>query len=263
MDLGVQLYGAMDLFREDPDEFLEKLSQAGYTNIEPVVAFGTDMEEINKAGMKPVWLPEETAKFRELAKAHNLGMLSCHVFGDPITHLNEIISMAVENQIGAIVLNCRPCGDDAEFEQFTGMCLRVSASLEKAGVKLWLHNGYPEIKMQRDGMPVYEAVLKACGGNVGAQADVGWVQYGGVDPISFLKRIEPYLQSVHYKDIKGDYHSAPPEKHFICLGEGKLDTAGIKTIADTLPVTQLVDQDASDKDLLQDLINASLLLGKI
>lgn len=249
--LGIQLYGAMELFREDPDGFLRALAEAGYTDIEPCLAVGTTGAELAKKGAQPVWLPEEFTQFRNLAAEHGLTLTSCHIFGDPEAHMDTLLGLAAENGIKAFVLGCP--GKEEELPRFTALCRRVSASLSAQGVELWVHNSYPEILARRENKTLYERVLTACDGALGAQVDVGWVLYGGEDPAALLERIAPCLRSVHYKDIRGDHTQISPREHPIALGRGLLDVVPIREKADRLGITQLVDQDASPGSLLEDL----------
>ena len=47
MKFGIQLFGSMKIFNEDPEGFLRFLADQGYSEIEPCVSFGPDpMEEI-------------------------------------------------------------------------------------------------------------------------------------------------------------------------------------------------------------------------
>ena len=96
MQLGVQLYGAMDLFRKDPQGFLSKLAHAGYTDIEPCVAFGDSVESLAQKWGKPIWLPGEVAGFRTMAEREGLSIHSCHSFDNPLEHAEELVSLAEE-----------------------------------------------------------------------------------------------------------------------------------------------------------------------
>lgn len=253
MKLGIQIYGCMEIFRENPKEFFDKLKSYGYTQIEPCVAFGISKGQIEKYNLKPIWLPNEVKCFKKKMDNFGLELSSCHLFGNPLEHIEDIKKLVVENGIGQIVLNCIAESDDESFYSFTEMCTRVADELAGQGVELWIHNGYHSIYETRGDVSVFEAVLKECGGKVKAQVDVGWVQYAGVDPLEFLKAVNPYLSSVHYKDIKGIIDVIPPEKAHICLGDGVLDVREIAEYIADMDITQLIDQDDSDRCFMDDL----------
>lgn len=256
---GVQIYGAMRLFRNDSDGFLGRLRNAGYTQVEPCVAFGMTAEDLNNAGMNPVWLPEEVERFRTLTEKHGLEITTCHVFGDPEVFGDKMKEMAVKNNISALVLGGAPFAGE-NVNRYARRCLDFAELLEEADISLWLHNNYPEIENKCGEVSQYEAVLQSCGGKVGAQPDVGWVLYGGEAVIPFLQRIRPYLRSIHYKDIRGGRSECTPEEHPICLGKGKLDLDPIVKLAKELKLPQVIDQDDSFGDFMKDLEDSVKLL---
>lgn len=263
MELGVQIYGCMDLFRQDPDRFLQKLHAAGYTQVEPCVAFGISGEEIAQSGMKPVWLPEEVPGFAARVREHGLSLRSCHMFGDTVQYGADMVRLCEENKIGQIVRNL-PGGLSGEnCRSYVAACVEFALRLRQSGIELWLHNGFPEIREQYEGKSVYEYVLESCEGTVGAQADVGWVLYGGREPVSLLQSIRPYLRSVHYKDIKKGYETLELNTIHTALGGGALNTAEIYRFASSLPVPQLIDQDASDGNFMEDLRQSAAVLAAL
>lgn len=263
MELGVQIYGCMDLFRKDPAGFFGALRKAGYTQAEPCVAFGISGEDIRQSGMKPVWLPHEVPGFAAQMKEQGLSLTSCHMFGDTAVYGADMMRLCEETGIRQIVLNL-PGGLAGEAcDRFADACGAFARKLKERGIELWLHNGYPEIREQMDGKSVYEYVLERCGGLVGAQADVGWVLYGGREPVAFLKAIAPYLRSLHYKDLKKGYETLPLDSIHTALGSGALNTEEIYRYTATLPIPQLIDQDASDGDFLEDLRRSAEVLTNL
>lgn len=260
MELGVQIYGCMDLFRQDPDGFFQALSAAGYTQAEPCVAFGISGDEIAGSGMKPVWLPEEVPGFAARMREHGLTLSSCHMFGDTAVYGTEMVKLCEETGIRQVVLNL-PGGLSGEgCRAFADTCKAFALRLKESGIELWLHNGFPEIREQHEGKSVYEYVLESCEGLVGAQADVGWVLYGGREPVSFLEAIHPYLRSLHYKDLKKGYEALPLNAIHTALGSGALDAEGIYRYAARHAIPQLIDQDASDGDFIEDLRQSAKVL---
>lgn len=263
MELGVQIYGCMDLFRKDPDGFLRELAAAGYTQVEPCVAFGIGREEIEQSGMKPVWLPEEVPGFAARMEAHGLALRSCHMFGDTGKYGQEMMKLCAENGIAQIVLNLPGDLNAENSRDFADGCRDFALRLKKCGIELWLHNGFHEIRGEIDGKSVYEYVLENCEGTVGAQVDVGWVLYGGRDPAAFMQTIRPYLRSVHYKDIKKNYEALPLDRIHAALGSGALNTTAIYASVSGLGLPQLIDQDASDGDFMEDLRQSAAVIAAL
>lgn len=92
---------------------------------------------------------------------------------------------------------------------------------------------------------------------------MGWVLYGGIDPMKYLSEVQEYVRSIHFKDLKKDYASRKDGNIFACLGEGVLN---VKEILSTIPKgsdkTVIIDQDASDGNLMDDLIKSYYALEK-
>jgi sugar phosphate isomerase/epimerase len=270
MEFGVQIFGCLSECKENPDAFFQKMAEAGYKQIEPCILFDdpdTMLENARKSGNKflehlaeTIWKPEEVPEYLRLMEQYGLQLSSAHVFaGDCIKVADKMIETAQKNHIKAYVVNCNQQTIKSEFEQFASECSILSQLLQEQGIELWIHNNGAEIKAlvdyNRRKVPALSAVLdlsKKAG--VGAQIDVGWVLYGGIDPVEYLKEVGDCVRSIHFKDLKKDFHSREAGDIFACLGDGALNVVEILNSIPLSPdITVLVDQDASDKDILEDL----------
>ncbi len=259
MKLGVQIYGCMREFRADPEAFCTRLRAAGYTQIEPCVSLSMDAAALEQNGMNPVWQPAEAAGFIRLLQNHGLSFSSCHVFGDLRADAEKAAAFAAENGARELVVNC-PGGETAEsYRRFAESCLYLAEKFDAVGVQLWVHNGWPEIRAHFDGKTGLELVLEACGGKVGAQIDVGWVLYGGEDPVAYLETVRPYLRSIHYKDVRP---ALPLDQIHVPLGDGALNWRGVRAFARQNGIPELIDQDVSAGDFLLDLEQSARRLAE-
>ena len=263
MELGVQIYGAMEIFRKSPEQFLRKIAEIGYTHIEPCLAFDEPYGRTQNHKIIPAWLPHEIDEFYAIMNTYGLKLSSCHILGNPVKHMDKITRISEKCGPKSFVLNMPQEGMKSKFDQFVNDCVVLESELKKSGLFLWLHNNYREVQNKRGNKSLFELALELCEGRIGAQVDVGWVLFGGEDPIQYMDKIKPYLQSIHYKDIKPYHNTLPPEKAHICLGEGVLNVEAIYRYISTLNVTQLVDQDKSDNNLMEDLKTSAKLLNKI
>lgn len=259
MKLGVQIYGCMREFRADPETFCARLRAAGYTQVEPCVSLSMDAASLEKNGMNPVWQPEETAGFAALLERHGLALSSCHMFGGLREDAEKAAEFAAQNRIRQIVVNCPGGEAEADYLRFAQDCLYLAEKLRAVGTALWVHNGWPEIRAHFGGRTGLELALEACGGKVGAQIDVGWVLYGGEDPVAYLERVRPYLRSIHYKDVRP---ALPLDRIHVPLGRGALDWRGVQAFAHANGIPELIDQDMSAGDFLRDLEDSARLLAQ-
>ena len=261
MKLGVQIYGCMREFRADPQAFCMRLAAAGYTQLEPCVALNQTAAQLEESGMNPVWQPEEVAGFAAIAASCGLTLSSSHIFGDLRADADKAAALAKANGLREIVVGF-PAGDPAAtWETFAEDCLYLAEKLKAVGTALWIHNGWPEIRAKTDdGRSALERVLERCAGAVGTQIDVGWVLYGGEDPVAYMEKVLPYLCSVHYKDMKPGYAALPLTDVHTPLGHGELDWRAVQAFAKAHNVPELIDQDVSAGDFLADLAESAALL---
>jgi sugar phosphate isomerase/epimerase len=271
MEFGVQIFGCMAQCKEDPEGFFRALSEAGYRQIEPCVLFDNFAEAEEKARMekdefmlhllKIIWKPEEVPEYLKIMKKYGLTLSSVHVFAkQPYLAADLMIETAKRNQITAYVVNCNQQTIESNYKEFAGECSRLSKTLGDYGIELWIHNNSAEIKarVEYDGrqVPVLTAILELCRPDkVGVQIDVGWVLYGGINPVEYLLDCKDFVRSVHFKDLKKDFTSRKDDDIFACLGDGALNVEEILGCVPGLTsgVTVLVDQDASDGDIMEDM----------
>ncbi len=278
MDIGVQIFGCLAECKKDPDEFFRRVAEAGYQQIETCILFDNPvkMAEAAKAVgnqfmeslAENLWKPEELPDYIRRMKLHGLQLSSVHVFSEnPVQAADRMIDTALKNHITTYVINCSKQSIATEYKAFAEECNQLAGILKQQNIELWIHNSVEEIKAIVDfngrRISALTAVLELCKETgVGVQADLGWVLYAGIDPVEYLQEAKEFIKSIHFKDIKKDYATRGDKDIFACLGDGALNTVEIlKQIAQFPPeVTVLIDQDASDGDIMEDLAKSTKLL---
>lgn len=279
MKFGVQIFGCLEECKKNPDAFFKLLAEAGYKQIEPCVLFDDGeamIETARKTGdsfgeklAKVVWKPEELPEYIKKMEKYGLHMSSVHVFSSKVNEVvDKMIDTAKKNNITTYIVNCNQETIALQYAAFAEECCKIASDLKKHEIELWIHNNGTEIKtkVEHNGkqISVLTAILDLCKkAQVGAQIDVGWVLYGGYDPVEYLDEVKEYVRSIHFKDLKKDFSSIKNGDIFACLGDGALN---VKEILNWLPlnsdITVLVDQDASDGDIMEDLNRSCQLLVK-
>lgn len=256
MKLGVQLFSSMYMYNEDPAGCLAKLKTAGYDVIEPCVLFG-DMPP--KFG----WPVKDFAKHAALVKGHGQEVYSVHVFArDFSQHAEEMAALAKEFGVKAFVVKFHGPFTEEAVNDFSGKCLAVIDVLEPAGAELWLHNEVMEIRTQVGGVSAYEAVLRRCGGKLGAQVDTGWVACGYADLAAFLDCNAQYVRSIHHKDVVAVAEN-PQETKNAPIGAGIVDNKAAYDFAAAHSSVQIVDLDNSADDFVEDLAASAAYLHSL
>ena len=271
MEYGVQIFGCMAQCKQDPESFFRTLAKAGYRQIEPCILFDDPIiveknarQEGNAFMLKLldiIWKPEEVPEYLRIMKQFDLTLSSVHVFAKQINEAAMLmIETAKKNQISSYVVNCNQGTIASDYQSFAKECSRLSNTLKEHGIELWIHNNGAEIKAKVDykgnQVPVLSAILDLCKEEqVGVQIDVGWVLYGGIDPVDYLIELKEYVRSIHFKDLKKDFASRTDGDIFACLGDGALNVEEILGCIPSLQsgITVLIDQDASDGDIMEDM----------
>lgn len=277
MEFGVQIFGCLSECRKNPDAFFKSLAEAGYKQIEPCILFDDprimsenarmDENEFMERLAENLWKPDELPQYIRTMEKYGLELSSVHVFANNIDQVvDQMIETAKKNNISTYVVNCNQQTIATEYEQFAKECSNLAGMLKEHGIELWIHNNGAEIKamVEHNGkqMPVLSAILNLCKkANVGAQIDVGWVLFGGIDPVKYLNEMKEYVKSVHFKDLRKDFENRQDGDIFICLGDGALN---VKEILECVPlnsgISVIVDQDASDGDIMEDIIKSCKVL---
>lgn len=255
MKLGVQLFGCSKDYNADPAGFLRQLKEHGYTVVEPCILF-SDMP-------LPVWsvdtLDEHIARVRELG----LEVDSFHSFaGEFWNMIDEHVDACRRGGFKRVVLGYRGAFEKTACDEFARHCVQLADGLAAHGIELWLHNSWQEIAGKVEGMSAYEYILRACGGKLGAQVDTGWVVCGGENLMDFLVRNEPYVRSIHHKDVASLLDENNKTDN-LPLGAGIVDTRGAFEFGKARNLRQLVDQDFSLGILIDDLAQSARYINSL
>lgn len=249
MRYGLQMYGLNPIFLEDKAAFLKRITKAGYRYLEPCLVLKPTPALISRA-----WTPEELADNMPLLRSYGVSVHSCHLFtGDLMGDLPQVLDLAKGCGIRQVVLPCPAFTTEAEGEQAAAVLTEAGQQLRNAGLELLLHNDRADSSLQIGGVCAYEWLLNRCGESVGAQADVGWLLFGGTDPESFLWRNRDKVRSLHYKD----FMSTESGLRETAIGTGLVDMMAVFQFARWAEIIQIADQDGSDGDFLGDMDRAA------
>ena len=230
MRYGLQLFGLNPIFLQDKEGFLQKASAAGYRYLEP---------DLKPAGLNTwldhFWTEDDFAVNQPLLEKYGFKMESIHVFSqDILADLPQLIPFAQKYGIRQLVLPCPKEINPAVAVDLT----KAGDRLQAYGMELLLHNAKDDLG--------FGWLLMATGESVGAQVDVGWLKYHGIDPEAFLWKHQKKVKSLHYKD----FDEAGKE---VQVGTGTVDMETCFQFARANEIIQLMDQDSSEGDFLEDV----------
>ena len=256
MTYGVQLFGGMNLFNQNPQAVMAALKDMGYDVIEPCLSLDGEV-------LPFMWSMEKLPEYVAMARALGLSFDSCHVFAPDFSAcVPQMVKAAEIAGFRRFVLGFAGPFTEEGVAAFVARCTETAGELKKHGLELWLHNVGPETAAQVNGMSAYEVVLHCCGGCLGAQVDTGWLVAGGVAPETFFARSGEYVRSIHHKDI-AVVPASFDETINVPVGQGIVPPGMAYRFAKERSLPQLVDQDSSAGDLMKDLAEAVAFLKKM
>ena len=230
MRYGIQMFGLNPLFLKDKEGFLRHILASGYRYLEPCISLSPI------PGLEDrVWLETDLAENCPLLEKYGISIPSAHVFTrDILADLPGLIPLFEQYSIGQLVLPCPKEINAAVAVDLT----KAGDILKNHGIDLLLHND--------KGDAGYGWLLMACGDSVGAQVDVGWLKQSGTDPEAFLWKNDHKVRSLHYKDFD-------QEGNEVQVGTGTVDMAACFQFARAREILQIMDQDSSRGDFLEDV----------
>ncbi len=245
MKYGLSMFGLGPVFLKDKEVFMRRIVAAGYRFMEPCV-IAHQIPQLKEH----FWTFSDLEVYYPLLQSYGIEICSLHVYPRNLAkERQELIDLAKKYGVKQLVI---PCPQFESLEQGKELARELTLqadAMQAEGIELLLHNGKAESSARVDDISAYEWLLRQCGENVGAQADVGWLLYGGTDPERFLWSNEKRVWSLHYKDME----HTPDGMVEIGVGRGAVDMAACFRFAMAADIIQLVDQDGSRGDFLEDL----------
>jgi sugar phosphate isomerase/epimerase len=203
MPIGLQLYSVRDLLPKDFDGTLQKLSEAGFKEVEAAGYYDKTAVEWKHA--------MDQAGLRCISTHHPLPLLKLHE--------DELIDYA--KTIGLQYMICSsPMHRDAavkgpmtldDWNWVADEFNRIGAKVKAAGMQFGYHNHMPEFDKQ-DGVVFYDRLLQRTDPKlVVFEMDCGWVMAAGRSPLEYLPKMPSRFPLLHVKCMSrgsdGKYHS--------------------------------------------------------
>lgn len=190
LPIAIQLYSLREEMEKDFEGTLKYVSELGYDGVEFAGLYGRTAEEI-----------------KTLCAKYNLNPISAHVA------IDEFICNGIENVVDTYFeIGCkfvvfpyapedrRPGG--SRFDETIELIKKIGKYANEKGMKLLYHNHDFEFKTKIDGKygldVLYERVPAEY---LASELDTCWVNVGGEDPASFIRKYTGRAPVVHLKDF--------------------------------------------------------------
>lgn len=267
MKIGLQIFSVRDELLKDYVGTLEKIAAMGYEYIEFA---NHNAGQGDDAELMPV----------EEIKGHldrlGLKVITCHMSAmgpEALEVIDKEIEFAKAIGSNGIVMAMGFYTNKEDALAFAQMLNQLGKKCVDAGLKFYYHNHFQEFGAF-DGETVMEILLANTSPEyVQIELDTYWAQRGGVEPISYMKKLGNRLGLVHQKDIPTRltdnevnlFNSielpVTLEKFFPLMnpngfedvGEGKMDIKGITEQIDAMEDVEyiIVEKDMSANSALE------------
>ena len=250
MKFGIQMFGAYQIFKQNPEKFFSEAARAGFSLIEPRLAS-------QSGGV--AWNLEQLEKYLKLMGNYGLSVYSCQILPSDFEALLPKLKNVTEKYgIRQYVLPCPSPVTEEHYQKEIQHLKELAIQTHSFGAELLLHNSAEESAQRFGKMTAYEWLLEKGEGKLGAQVDVGWLLYGGEDPEAFLWRNRDRVRSLHYKDMKWSQGKMTETS----IGKGLVDMIACFQFARAQEIPQIMDQDSSN-DMAGDIRETGALLKKL
>jgi sugar phosphate isomerase/epimerase len=228
LSVALQMYTVRDDLANDYEGTLRKVAEIGYTAVE------IDPPSVMTA-----------AEAGALLKRLGLRAVAAHIGFDELAS-DPSGSMAAAKELGCSYAVCPSIPEerreDAAAYRAAGKILSAAgATAKEYGLQLAYHNHNFEFE-RIDGRMAYEILMEAADPDlVVSEFDVYWAQYGGVDPVAYIRKLGSRCRILHMKDMAAD-----ADRSFAEVGEGILDFEAIVAAGQAVGTEwYIVEQDRS------------------
>jgi len=214
--LGLQLWSVRNQLAKDVPGTLKQIKAWGFDEVEGFGQYtGGIAEQLKAAGLK---MPTMHVGFEQL-QGDMAGVLKAAdacgaktIINPYLPHKQKPHASREEILVAA-----------SSFSEWAKEC-------KAAGKRFGYHIHGQEFGKTPEGT-LFDVLAKESGPDVGFEADVYWVAFGGVDPVALLKKYKGRVWYTHVKDMaKGivpTSEQAHSEQSNVPLGQGQIDIKGI------------------------------------
>lgn len=232
MNIGVQLYTLRDQLAEDFEGTLRHVAGLGYEGV-----------EFFNYGDIPA------TRMKELLEELGLKAIGCHI---QLSSLKDNLQAEIDylKTIGSKYAICPWLPEELRSVEAWQQHLVDLAEIGKActaqGIELLYHNHDFEFSTKIDGQMVFEALFERVPAeDLKVEMDIGWVQYSGIDPVSYIHKYAGRLPLLHLKDFLKESRDPNKSIDTVELGEGSLPLEQIIQAASDAQVDWIiVEQDS-------------------
>lgn len=236
--LGAQLYTVREFTKTPADvrRTFQKVRDIGY-------------EAVQVSGLGPI----EPEELKEIAAATELKIVATHIAYQRI--VDEPEAVIAEHKlwdcphvaIGGMPKEYR---SGEGFHKFAVEASQAVRPLIEAGLSFSYHNHSFELERFGDRLGLEIVYEDSDPAMISAEIDTYWIQHGGANPVTWLRRLRDRMKIVHFKDMA----IVDGKQVFAEVGEGNLEWPQIiEACRDAGVEWYLIEQDICQQDPFESL----------
>lgn len=232
--LGLQLWSVRNQLAKDVPGTLKQIKAWGFDEVETFGKFGAEIAaELKAAGLK--------------VRAMHVGFEQLQ--GDFAGVLKAADAVGAKTIINPYLPHKqKPHASREEILAAAGAFAGWAKQCKAAGKRFGYHIHGQEFGKAPEGT-LFDVLAKESGPDVGFEADVYWVSFGGADPVALLKKYPGRVWYTHLKDMAkgvaaGAEQAHAPESNVV-LGTGQIDVKGIVAAGAAAGVEMHIIEDES------------------
>ncbi|HYN01175.1 MAG TPA: sugar phosphate isomerase/epimerase [Vicinamibacteria bacterium] len=214
--LGLQLWSVRAMLEKDVAGTLRQVKAWGFDEVETFGTFGAEIApQLKAAGLK--------------VRAMHIGY--DRLSGDMAGVLRDADAVGATTLVNPYLPHqAKPFASREEILKAAGDFAKWSKQCRAAGKRFGYHIHGQEFGPAPEGT-LFDVLARESGPDVGFEADVYWVTFGGVDPVALMKSHPGRVWFTHLKDMaKGvapGSEAGRREESNVVLGTGQIDIKGI------------------------------------
>jgi len=276
MQIGINVMSTISMMRERFQETVKRLTDGGCSYFEAMSDWGAKEETLDfyagLTGGRNGWDPAQTLERMQYIRSLGSDIRGIFVFDESIQgQTEELGKYCREAGLQYIVFSFLEYQGLDDIYSKIDLLRNVSAVLKRFGVQVLMHNHEHDCVEIQDKDGKKKEIIDIFLENLSAQelaleVDVGWLQYADIDPAAYVKRKLDRIQILHLKDICRDYKEKERSHIFVPCGSGVLDFPAIIEVvqeAGRKDMLYVIDQDASEGDIVEDLLESIAYLKSI
>ena len=232
--LGLQLWSVRNQLAKDVPGTLKQIKAWGFDEVESFGKFGAEIAaELKAAGLK--------------VRAMHVGFEQLQ--GDFAGVLKDADAVGAKTIVNPYLPHKqKPHASREEILAAAGAFAGWAKQCKAAGKRFGYHIHGQEFGKAPEGT-LFDVLAKESGPDVGFEADVYWVTFGGGDPVALLKKYPGRVWYTHLKDMAkgiapGAEKGHAPESNVV-LGTGQIDIKGIVAAGAAAGVEMHIIEDES------------------